>query len=72
MCGRMKSLLHMWTSSCLPERRQPGSCGRMGVSPMGAIRIGVEVFRPENSIREKIERSANPSGASAREGFFIF
>jgi hypothetical protein len=44
----------------------------MGASRIGAIRIGVEVFRPENSIREKIERSANPSGASAREGFFIF
>ena len=43
----------------------------MVASPIGAVRIRVEVFRPEIRIREKIERSANPSGASAREGFFI-
>ena len=44
----------------------------MGASrPIGATRIGAEVFRPDEPWA-KIERSANPSGASAREGFFIF
>ena len=43
----------------------------MGASrPIGATRIGAEVFRPDEPWA-KIERSANPSGAD-REGFFIF
>jgi len=43
----------------------------MGASPIGAIRMGVEVFRPETRIREKDRKISEPSGASAR-GFFIF
>jgi hypothetical protein len=43
----------------------------MGASrPIGATRIGAEVFRLDK-FRAKIERSANPSGPD-REGFFIF
>lgn len=43
----------------------------MGASrPIGATRIGAEVFRQDESWA-KIERSANPSGPD-REGFFIF
>src|SRR5580693_6362552 len=45
----------------------------MGASPIGAIRIRVEVFRPENSIREKRSKDQRaPPVQSAREGFFIF
>jgi hypothetical protein len=36
----------------------------MGASPIGAIRIGVEVFRPENSIREKDRKISEPFEAA--------
>ena len=44
----------------------------MGASPIGAIRIRVEVFRLENRFREKDRKISEPLRCIRREGFFIF
>jgi len=44
----------------------------MGASPIGAIRMGVEVFRPDNRIREKDRKISEPLRCIRPRGVFHF